>query len=365
MPSRPRPPPLANRGAGAWERDDVSSIWAAPEDRHPLVLPVVTRAQVHAVTDDTNHDYIRAVSAALEAMEAGVRAGKWSPPQTIEDLDCLLVAICDDLIYAERKGAAFGQKLHAAWAHVFPNQIAQLHGFARACTGWARMLPGREGFGLCEERWAAIGAELLALPSEQDREAAVWWFLQCDVYAREQEMENLRNTKEDWVKSIKTSGAVEVALFFGVQSRGETAKTSTTSANQGVIIERPWVARLFLELASKRQVGEYIFKISRTQLASRVRIVCDKLGIPVPVMHVLRHTGPANATLKGLKSLEKIRRRGRWASLKSVERYSKTAHLVACLSSLPAEARRLGEAFLLRPEDYVLPRVQQSVRFSA
>ena len=80
------------------------------------------------------------------------------------------------------------------------------------------------------------------------------------------------------------------------------------------------------------------------------------------MLHKLRHTGPANDTLRGTKSLEQIRRRGRWASLKSVERYSKTAHIVADLARLEPEVRRLGSEFLENPEAFTAAR-DATVRF--
>ena len=133
--------------------------------------------------------------------------------------------------------------------------------------------------------------------------------------------------------------------------------------NQSVIIERGWVARLFLELARKRSPNSPIFSVSRETVARRVKRACDLLGIDCPVLHRLRHTGPANDTLRGTKSLEQIRRRGRWASLKSVERYSKTAHIVADLAQLDPEVRRLGDEFLANPEAFTAAQAT-AVRFS-
>ena len=114
------------------------------------------------------------------------------------------------------------------------------------------MLPGAEGYGLCAERWAAIGRTLLSFPPLQDRESAVWWFLQADCFCREQDLEMLLNTDSDWCCLERPSGHPDVCLFFGIPSRGESSKTSLSSTNQSVIIERGWVARLFLELARKK-----------------------------------------------------------------------------------------------------------------
>ena len=122
-----RLPPRVNRGAAAWGHDesDFSVIWLS--SRHSLVLPVVTRAQVHAVTDTTNQEYLAIVNAVLDEIEAGVRTRKWIAPSSLVELDAILSAICDELIYVQRKGPAHGQKLHAARSHVYPNQMSELH----------------------------------------------------------------------------------------------------------------------------------------------------------------------------------------------------------------------------------------------
>ena len=172
----------------------------------------------------------------------------------------------------------------------------------------------------------------------------------------------LLNTDQDWCSLERPGGNPDVCLFFGVTARGESSKTSTTSSNQSVIIDRPWVARLFLELARKRLPNAPIFSVSRETVARTVKKACDLLGIECPVLHKLRHTGPANDTLRGSKSLEQIRRRGRWASLKSVERYSKTAHIVADLAHLEPEVRRIGTDFLNAPDAFTAPQ-PATVRF--
>jgi hypothetical protein len=359
-----RLPPRLNRGSAAWDRSDesdFSAIWLS--SRHSLVLPVVTRAQVHAVTDTTNQEYLAIIEAVLDEIQSGIRQRKWNPPSSLVELDAILSAIVDALIYVQRKGPAYGQKLHAAWSHVYPNQVSELHSFSRSCQGWNRMLPGSEGSGLCAERWGAIGRVLLSFPSSQARESAIWWFLQADCYCREQDLEMLLNTDSDWVCLERPSGHPDVCLFFGVPTRGESSKTSVTSANQSVIVERAWVARLFLELVRKRPPNSPIFSVSRETVARNVKRACDLLGIECPVLHRLRHTGPANDTLRESKSLEQIRRRGRWASLKSVERYSKTAHIVADLAKLPAEVRKLGEELLANPEAFTKAPIA-TVRFS-
>ena len=130
------------------------------------------------------------------------------------------------------------------------------------------------------------------------------------------------------------------------------------------------IGGVFLDLAKKRLRGTPIFSVSREQGARRVRRACQLLGIECPVLHQLRHTGPANDILHETRSFKRqrtckrqVRRRGRWAALKSAERYSKTAHLVADLANLPMSVRSLGEAFLASPSAFVAP-LAPTVRFA-
>ena len=172
----------------------------------------------------------------------------------------------------------------------------------------------------------------------------------------------LLNTDQDWCALDRPGGKTDLCLFFGISTRGESSKTSITHSNQSVIVDRPWVGRMFIELAQKRPPNAPIFSVSRETVARNVKKACDLLGIETPVLHKLRHTGPANDTLRGTRSLEQVRRRGRWASLKSVERYSKTAHIVADLAHLDPEVRRLGTEFLDTPESFTASQ-PATVRF--
>ena len=177
MPARASLPAQRNRGQFAWEvvSHEISpSVWIPT--RHPQVSQVVTRSQVHAVTDDTNKVYLKAVFKALDAIVDGVHAGRWPAPQNLTDLDGILSAIVDDFIYKQRLPPSVGKQLHAAWAHVYPNHMDHLSQFSRSVAGWQRLIPGGERFGLSLPRWGAIARGLQeAAKSLLDREAALWW----------------------------------------------------------------------------------------------------------------------------------------------------------------------------------------------
>ena len=112
-PAAPQVRPL-NRGARAWE-SDAESVWL--QCRHPEVPGVVTRSNVHAVTDDTSAFYVKIVCKALDAIVAGIRDGRWPPPTGIFDLDGILRAIVDNIVYKQNLHSSVGLKFHAAWNH--------------------------------------------------------------------------------------------------------------------------------------------------------------------------------------------------------------------------------------------------------
>ena len=135
--------------------------------------------------------------------------------------------------------------------------------------------------------------------------------------------------------------------------------------------------------------GNKVFSISKQQVVSRVRkaVAALELEEDDAILHRLRHTGAANDVAESSlspsdgaeasspegarrrgnvpRSLEEARRRGRWLHMSSLQRYTKTAHLVADLGKLPAKTRRYGEAFLESPLAFIPPPPQARVAFSA
>ena len=161
-----------------------------------------------------------------------------------------------------------------------------------------------------------------------------WTLLQYDVYAREQDMEFLREN------DIVFDGRV-VSLHFGVSTRGESVKTGT---NQGATIRRGPVADIILALKANTPKGALIFPISQGGFRKAWHAACASLGISYAgAPHVLRHSGPSEDIARGRTSLEGVRRRGRWKAMTSVQRYSKTLALTKFRSRMPLKLLQHGE----------------------
>ena len=272
---------------------------------------------------------------------------------------------------------------------MFSNMTSRLPNFSRAVVGWRTLVMPTERFGMCRERWAAIARFLFEhVVTIIDWQAGLWWSLQCDTYGREQDMEMLRHSTAD-IAVAERQGRTCIALFFGVPERGETVKTSLQLPNQGVTIDADWIASSFRTWLKRVPEGNKVFSLSKQQVVSRVRTAVAALDLEDDdaILHRLRHTGAANDVAESSlspydgaeagshegarrrgnvpRSLEEARRRGRWLHMSSLQRYTKTAHLVADLGKLPDRTRRYGEAFLESPLSFIPPPPQARVAFSA
>ena len=145
-----------------------------------------------------------------------------------------------------------------------------------------------------------------------------------DVYGREQDMEQLS------CEDVVCDGS-RVAILLGNSSRGESVKTGM---NQGVVVFRGVVSDLVMALVKYRQSGR-LFGLSQAQMRQSWHQGLARLQLLFSgPLHALRHTGPSNDIAHDRLDLEGVRRRGRWLSIASVQRYSETFALVRYRSKM-------------------------------
>ena len=153
------------------------------------------------------------------------------------------------------------------------------------------------------------------------------------------------------------------------------------------IRDSDWVASIFRTWLKRVPEGNKVFSLSKQQVVLRVRKAVAALDLEDDdaILHRLRHTGAANDVAESRlrkpdaaeenfeetrrrgnvpRSLEEARRRGRWLHMSSLQRYTKTAHLVADLGKLPDRIRRYGEAFLASPLSFIPPPPAGRVSFA-
>ena len=134
-----------------------------------------------------------------------------------------------------------------------------------------------------------------------------------------------------------------VALLLGAGARGLATKTGS---DQGVVIENRTLRYILTMLEEITDDSAPLFPIDLIVFRRHWWAALDDIGIADHwPPHSLRHSGPSHRALRGV-SLEAIRRRGRWASLKSVQRYTKSHVLLARRARLGAERMTAGRAIL-------------------
>ena len=98
-----------------------------------------------------------------------------------------------------------------------------------------------------------------------------------------------------------------------------------------------WLKYVLLVLAD-RGPRERVWDFSYPELVIMFRKAARAAGVAA-VPYQLRHSGPSWDRLKGLRSLESIQKRGRWASFASVRRYEKHGRLAKAAAATPIGVR--------------------------
>ena len=303
------------------------------------------RLLVHAVSDGTGTAYAKAVTAALRDVKM-----HQLPFRTEAQVDAALSSLLEHWCFVEDRGLNDGRALFHGWNHFFPRFRHRLPLSHRALCAWERLAPSREGKPV---PWEVITVAVRELMKEERFEEAVAiWFL-YDVYAREQDLDGLRG------EDISGRGD-SCAVRFGVAARGERSKTGP---DQGAVVDDPVLSRILNE--AKRRLGpsEKVFPFSPAYLRGHWARILEKIGFGRVPLHSLRHSKPSREALFKTRSLEDIRRRGRWNQLKSMQRYSKVHTLTAVAADTPDGLMRDGRVLEKEFHD-VLRQVVQAAASS-
>ena len=317
------------RGPRAW--DNASKAGAAA-----LAAAGVTRLLVHAVADTTWRKYHAAVEAFLVEMQR-----RKEPLDSARQLDWALARYLDEMCFQDLRGFSAASALYSGVTAAFPEFKGQLPLAARSLIAWQRLdIPGEGG----PIPLPAILLITAALIEEGHFAAALATLMAEDGFLRE----------SDWAGITAGDVAVHgdpdsphVAAVLGQPARGESTKTGS---GQGIVFEtvlvRLWLAELVQLLpASSRIVPLTPEAYRRLWNATIMAVNLPDVGPP----HSLRHSRPSSEVLSGARELEGIRRRGRWLSLKSVQRYTKGHILVKSFADMPPAARLRGTRYALRP----------------
>ena len=136
-----------------------------------------------------------------------------------------------------------------------------------------------------------------------------------------------------------------VSVLLGVRARGETTKTGT---GQGTMPDFPQTREMLQRRKRNRGAKEKLFKISKARFSALWAEALARHGHAALPPHSIRHSGPSRDAFLGYRSLEQIKKRGRWFSKEAVRRYSKSHYYVQALAMLMPEDRELGEKLITR-----------------
>ena len=306
------------RGPQAWE-----NFAAAP--LVPLVSGGTTLLIVHAVADASSLQWIPKVKGFLTCTK---RAN--TDLSIPEGLDRALAQHMDWLCYGEQRSSSMGSLLLFGIICLLPEVNGRLPLAARSLQSWTRLAIMVEGGPLPEEIVYLMAFEMI-----QDGYIyhCFWVLTQYDTYGREQDMEQLCGADISYHKRT-------MALVFGVSSRGESVKTGH---NQGVLVRPAVVADILLALKKDAGVSK-IFPITQEELRRVWHRVLRRLGLPFAgPPHSLRHSGPSEDLAQKRSTLENVRRRGRWKTLDSVQRYTKTFALTRFRARIPEETHQKAQ----------------------
>ena len=111
------------------------------------------------------------------------------------------------------------------------------------------------------------------------------------------------------------------------------------------------------------RAGDPVFGFDPGSFRKLWWVIVKFLGIAfVGPPHNLRHSKPAADVAKRAKTLEEVRRRGRWASLTSVQRYTKDFLLIAHEAKVPESVRSRGQLFVQNPRKELCRAIKRSAR---
>ena len=135
-------------------------------------------------------------------------------------------------------------------------------------------------------------------------------------------------------------------MLFGVRERGQNVKTGS---NQGVIIEYALTKLVVLFLLAGLDDQDVLLPLTPAHYrsiwwATLKRLALEWAGPP----HNLRHTGAALFVASG-GSLEAARRKGRWKTGSSVQRYTKSHWIIRHRARLAPDIIAQGQKFWKNP----------------
>jgi hypothetical protein len=273
----------------------------------------------------------------MDVKMRGIRLG------TADRIDRALARDLEYRCYGLHQNVQRGKALVHGMLHINPGLKVRIPLAMKALVGWDRVHVAGEGRPMSQ---AAVFLVVRHLFAEGRLFEAIAVWLSWDCYLRESDWESLR--LEDifvYGKSMSTK-APAVGLRLGAAHRGLSTKTGP---EQTVVVDDTFLRRVLAAIRETGHPDDPLFPFKQQHYRVMWHRVLAFLGLPPLPPHSLRHSRPSHQISTGELSLEEVRRRGRWRQLKSVQRYTKAALIIAYNSQLPQKVLTAGGRVLENP----------------
>lgn len=195
-----------------------------------------------------------------------------------------------------------------------------------ALCGWRKLHGDDSRDPLPEEIYLAVVRRLITTRKVMSAAAV---FCQPQLYLRPSELLALR--PEDVLLPVRGAGRYR-SVGVVVAPRELEVTTKARSHDDTVLVDDHCQAALgpvLAEMVRVRSAEEHLFPLTLNAYEKTLRESGTALGLTTEfVPHSLRHCGPANDLYHHRRDMAALAKRGRWANIKSVQRYGKSGRLV-------------------------------------
>ena len=346
--SSPVTKPGTSRRAGPTMLRNVPALRAIrvlPSQRFGLLRPDLKRRagsrssllQTASVSPATEAEYAKITRQVLEFSE-GYGDEVWENPL---ELDNMLVDLFDDS-YLEGVNSSFASKVFAALGYYNPTLKKDagivLPAARQAAKGWKRLSPPTSRMPV---PWELVCALANALMADGCRDAALLMLLSFVCYLRPSEAAKLQ--VRDLIPPVKGSQHVSWSLLLHPFERGACSKTQ--EFDESLLIDAQMVTSL--GSAIKRHVAhksstEKLFSTKQKEMPRLLNWAARRLRVPERMklcMYMMRHGGASHDFGSKQRTLQEVKRRGRWIAEASVRRYEKGGRLASQLHGLGTSLR--------------------------
>jgi integrase len=220
----------------------------------------------------------------------------------------------------------------------------------KSVKGWRRLTPGRSRRAWPWAVWAGMAAIMV---KQNELMAAVLMLVAVSTYARPSELFALRRADlHPPTPGISTHWSVRLRAEELLRPTKVGAFDDSLSLDSR---ELAWLGPVLAEL-KKGPEDEPLFGMNYPQYVKKFRKAVTALGGPLDKIlpYCTRHSGASIDRSRKTRTQEEVARRGRWASLKSTQRYEKAASLTASWCLLTPGLRTWCELCESRLADIII-----------